>query len=109
MVTYGTIFELTYPDWTLVTLKAWSNVEYFSAAVTPDASGNVYGTVNTGAGDGEVFKLTCCWTYTPLHDFSGTDGSAPDGAPVVDAQGNIYGTTTEGGAYGYGVVWEISP
>jgi uncharacterized repeat protein (TIGR03803 family) len=109
LVTYGTIFELTYPDWTMVTLTGWSNVEYFNAAVTPDASGNVYGAVNTGAGDGEVFKLTCCWTYTPLHDFSGPDGAVPQAAPVVDAHGNVYGTTTYGGAYGYGVVWEISP
>ena len=107
--TFGTIFELTYPDWTLVTLKTWSNVEYFNASLTPDASGNIYGTVNTGAGYGEVFKLTCCWTYTPLHDFVGNDGEFPAAAPVIDAQGNIYGPTTEGGAYGHGVVWEFSP
>ncbi len=106
---YGTIFELTYPDWTLVTLRNWSNVEYFNATLTPDASGNVYGTVNTGAGDGEVFQLTCCWSYTSLHDFSGPDGAYPSSAPVVDAQGNVYGVTLRGGAYGYGVVWEISP
>ena len=109
-VWYGTIFELTYPDWTLVTLMNWGNLDGpLSAGVTPDAAGNVYGTVNTGAGDGEVFKLTCCWSYTPLHDFSGSDGAEPTGAPVIDTQGNIYGTTNSGGAYNYGVVWEISP
>jgi uncharacterized repeat protein (TIGR03803 family) len=30
-------------------------------------------------------------------------------SPVVDSQGNIYGTTLNGGTYGFGVVWEISP
>jgi uncharacterized repeat protein (TIGR03803 family) len=106
---YGGIFELTYPDWTPVTLKNWENLAGpMSAWVTPDASGNVYGTVNAG-GDGEVFKMTCCWNYTSLHDFSGSDGAGPDSAPVVDAQGNIYGSTSSGGAYGYGVVWEITP
>jgi uncharacterized repeat protein (TIGR03803 family) len=76
--------------------------------VTPDASGNVYG---TAIADGEVvFKLTCCWTYTTLHSFSGgLDGAGPDSAPVIDAQGNVYGVTLGGGAYGSGVVWEISP
>jgi len=109
-VWYGTVFELTYPDWTLVTLKTWSNVGGpLSAWVTPDASGNVYGTVIPWDGDGEVFKLTCCWTYTSLHDFSGSDGAGPQAAPVIDAQGNVYGTTASGGAYGHGVVWEISP
>ncbi|MGA2370952.1 MAG: choice-of-anchor tandem repeat GloVer-containing protein [Candidatus Korobacteraceae bacterium] len=106
---YGNIFELTYPDWTPVTLSSWENLAApMSAWVTPDASGNVYGTVNAG-GDGEVFKMTCCWNYSPLHDFSGSDGAGPDSAPVIDAQGNIYGTTSSGGAYGYGVVWEITP
>jgi uncharacterized repeat protein (TIGR03803 family) len=106
---YGTTFELTYPDWTPVTLIDWSVNGPLSAWVTPDASGNVYGTAIAEEGYGEVFKLTCCWTYASLHDFSGPDGKYPDSAPVVDAQGNLHGVTQWGGAYGYGVVWEISP
>ena len=60
---------------------------------------------------GTVFKLTCCWNYTSLHDFAGglDDGAQPSAGPVVDAEGNIYGTTSYGGAYRQGVVWEISP
>jgi uncharacterized repeat protein (TIGR03803 family) len=108
-VWYGTTFELTYPDWTPVTLMEWNVDGPLSAWVTPDASGNLYGTAITGSGDGEVFKLTCCWTYTSLHSFSGSDGSGPDSAPVIDAQGNVYGVTLRGGTYGSGVVWKISP
>jgi uncharacterized repeat protein (TIGR03803 family) len=104
---YGYTFELTYPDWTDVPLIDWNLEGPLSAWVTPDASGNVYGTAIAGVG--EVFKLTCCWTYTTLHTFSGPDGSNPNSAPVVDAQGNVYGVTRQGGAYGNGVVWEISP
>jgi hypothetical protein len=85
--------------------------------VSTDASGNLYGTTSDGGQyfQGNVFKLTCCWNYTDLYDFSGgDDGSRPTAAPVVDAQGNIYGTTSQGGASGQGangkgVVWEISP
>jgi uncharacterized repeat protein (TIGR03803 family) len=40
---------------------------------------------------------------------SGTDGSHPYGGVVVDSAGNLYGTTREGGSYGYGTVFEISP
>jgi len=81
--------------------------------VSTDILGNVYGTIEMGgqSQQGNAFQLTCCWNYTDLHDFSGgpNDGSNPAAAPVVDAQGNIYGTTQLGGAYGFGVVWEISP
>jgi uncharacterized repeat protein (TIGR03803 family) len=83
-------------------LKSW---------VSTDAAGSVYGTVDNLGGYGNVYKLTCCWNYTDLHDFTGgpSDGQQPVAAPVVDAQGNIYGTTAGGGLYGQGVVWEISP
>jgi uncharacterized repeat protein (TIGR03803 family) len=106
------LYQLSYPDWNIEGIWNWAiygGTE--SSWVATDTSGNVYGTTNYGTwGQGEVFKLTCCWTYTPLYDFSGgTDGGGIQAAPVVDAQGNVYGTTSAGGAYGYGVVWEISP
>jgi uncharacterized repeat protein (TIGR03803 family) len=60
-----------------------------------------------------LFKLTSSsgvWTLTDLHDFTdGNDGSAPYGAVVLDASGNLFGTAYEGGAYGDGVVWEMTP
>ena len=83
--------------------------------VTLDSAGNVYGaTYADGAyGEGSVFKLTPSnggWTLTDLHDFTGgNDGGAPKGAVAVDATGNIYGTATQGGAYGQGVIWKITP
>jgi uncharacterized repeat protein (TIGR03803 family) len=106
----GAISKLTYPDWTQETLVSWGNLANpLTAWVTPDTSGNVYGTVILGYSLGEVFKLTCCWNYTTLHQFIGSDGAGPFGGVVIDAQGNIYGATASGGAYGKGVVWEISP
>ena len=41
--------------------------------------------------------------------------NVPDGGipyyvtPVLDKQGNLYGTTMRGGAYGYGMVFELTP
>jgi uncharacterized repeat protein (TIGR03803 family) len=86
-----------------------------AAGVVMDSSGNLYGTTESdGAyGFGSVFKLTPSengWIYTALHDFSGgADGLYPVAGVTLDANGNLYGTALGGGAYGYGVVWEITP
>jgi uncharacterized repeat protein (TIGR03803 family) len=89
---------------------------YFNdTSLSIDAGGNLYGTLARG-GDpcycGEIYKLSpgsAGWTYTDLHDFNGSDGSWPLGRIVIDANSNIYGVTESGGAYGGGVVWEITP
>jgi uncharacterized repeat protein (TIGR03803 family) len=80
-----------------------------------DASGNLYCTTEyDGAyGGGSVCKLTRSkggWSYTSLHDFTGgNDGAYLLGGVTLDANGNLYGTASAGGAYGSGVVWEITP
>ena len=87
------------------------------------AAGNLYGTTEhggTGACDsgenscGTVFELSPAaggWTETILHSFgnNSTDGYYPSAGLVSDAQGNLYGTTTDGGAYNFGTVFELSP
>jgi len=43
-----------------------------------------------------------------LHAFNGSpDGLVPSAAPIQDSQGNFYGTTFEGGALGFGTVYEV--
>jgi uncharacterized repeat protein (TIGR03803 family) len=84
-----------------------------------DSAGNLYGTtVCDGANDlGSVFKLTPSsgtWTYTDLHDFSGSDGANPYSNLAFDSSGNLYGTTITGGTGsactgGCGVVFEVTP
>ena len=113
----GTVFELTPSDgtWSLGVLHGFSGQAGVNANLAMDTAGNLYGaTVDDGAfGNGSVFKLTPTgsgWTYTDLYDFTGSgDGQGPLGNVIVDANGNIYGTTYLGGAYGYGVVWELRP
>jgi uncharacterized repeat protein (TIGR03803 family) len=39
----------------------------------------------------------------------GSDGQYPHSSVLRDANGNLYGTASYGGAYGNGVVWEITP
>jgi uncharacterized repeat protein (TIGR03803 family) len=50
------------------------------------------------------------WNESVLHSFSGgLDGVEPAAGLVFDKAGNLYGTTLGGGAYGGGVVFELSP
>ncbi len=44
-----------------------------------------------------------------LHSFDGYDGNLPIGNVVFDAAGNLYGVTAQGGQYGYGTVFKLTP
>jgi uncharacterized repeat protein (TIGR03803 family) len=49
-------------------------------------------------------------TQTVLHSFgNGTDGAYLYAGLIIDGAGNLYGTTQEGGAYGFGTVFELTP
>jgi uncharacterized repeat protein (TIGR03803 family) len=87
-----------------------------NAGVAMDGSGNLYGTTDYGGyGDcGVIYKLahkpTGKWAYTVLHTFGhGDDGCLPEGNLVIDQKGRLYGGTVLGGAYGAGVVFELTP
>ena len=113
----GTVFELIH------TTKGWTEkiLHSFGAsgdgaqpycALTLDTAGNLYGTTNVGGAYsyGTVFKLTPSGTETPLWSFGqGTDGANPVAGVVLDTKGNLYGTTEYGGAYGSGMVFELTP
>ena len=50
-------------------------------------------------------------TEKKLHNFgiNGTDGVYPQAGLIFDAAGNLYGTTADGGDYGVGTVFELTP
>jgi uncharacterized repeat protein (TIGR03803 family) len=112
----GTVFQLT-PDGSNWQFNILYNFPLFGmpqGSLIMDSSGNLYGIMTESTnGQGSVFKLTPSsggWTYTSLHDFDGQGGGGfPEGGVVLDANGNLYGRTAYGGAYGYGVVYEITP
>ncbi|HEY7097077.1 MAG TPA: choice-of-anchor tandem repeat GloVer-containing protein [Terriglobales bacterium] len=57
-----------------------------------------------------ICQLAAAQTEAILHSFQGTpDGSVPSGGPIVDASGNIFDTTEQGGVYGAGTVYELTP
>ena len=86
------------------------------AGVIFDPLGNLYGATVFGGEnkDGTVFELTPSngmgpWTFTLVYTFSGPDGAAPSNSLVMDAAGNLYGTASNGGAYGGGSVFKLTP
>ena len=94
------------------------------AGVVFDNSGNLYGvTFQGGTNDGSLCRVGCgvvfqlappateggAWTENVLHFFSGTQGAAPRGTPVLDAKGNVYGAAEGGGGGGDGLVFRLTP
>jgi uncharacterized repeat protein (TIGR03803 family) len=80
--------------------------------------GEFYGTTWKGgtSGYGTIFKLTppakgqSAWTKTVLHNFtSKPDGAYPWAALIHGGNGNFYGTTNQGGEWGWGTVFQLSP
>lgn len=121
---YGTVFALRPPAagkkaWTETVLYSFSggDGEYPHAGLIADSAANLYGTTISGGanGDGTVFALTppaegkTVWTETVLHAFGGKDGESPNAGLITDSAGNLYGTTIEGGTFGEGTVYRLTP
>jgi len=122
----STVFKLSHvgSGWVLNTLYTFNHPGDPTAVDAPvvfGPDGALYGTSYQGgqSGLGTVFSLrppasvchsvSCPWTPTVLHSFSGIDGKNPDfGDLVFDSAGNVYGTTSGGGAFGHGTVFRLT-
>ncbi len=112
----GTVFQLTPSGsgWTENVLYAFQNS---SDGANPigglifGPSGSLYGTTSgVGKGKSTVFELTPSsgnWSFAPLCNLAGSGGSTA--SLIMDAAGNLYGTALNGGAYGSGSVFKLSP
>jgi uncharacterized repeat protein (TIGR03803 family) len=111
----GTVFKIT-PSGTETVLHAFpktgSDGETPYAGLIQGSDGNFYGTTYFGGANnlGAVFKVTPSGTETLLYSFAGgSDGEHPYAGVIQGSDGNFYGTTYQGGASGYGTVFEITP
>ena len=65
--------------------------------------------VLTPSAQAQTPATSVVWTEKLLHSFNDTDGALPRAGLIFDAAGNLYGTTSEGGAYSWGTVFELTP
>jgi uncharacterized repeat protein (TIGR03803 family) len=120
----GTVYELipsSSGGWTEKILHAFAGNQTDggepTAGVIMDSAGNLYGTTNVGGSQlfGTVFELTPAtdgrWTERILYSFedNGTDGISPISGVTFDAEGDLYGAAGNGGVYGHGTVFELTP
>jgi len=110
----GTVFEVS-PNGSETILHSFGNGNDGQGplgSLVYDSAGNLYGTTSAGGayGDGTVFELSSNGTETVLYSFAGgADGQNPGAGLIFDSSGNLYGTTLNGGAYGGGTAFELSP
>lgn len=116
----GTVFKLTLSSngWAETVLYRFTggiDGGYPYSTLAMDQDGNLYGTAYAGGsmGLGTIYQLSPGpggnWTQTTLHSFTNSpDGSHPEGPVIIDKTGHLCGTTSQGGAYGYGSVYQLS-
>jgi uncharacterized repeat protein (TIGR03803 family) len=113
----GTVFKITTTG-VLTVLHSFMNGTFTDGSVPSGViqgtDGSFYGVTTYGGatGNGTVFKVTPTGTETILYSFVngvGGDGFNPSGNLIQATNGSFYGTAPSGGAYGNGVIFEITP
>ncbi len=120
---YGTVLQIT-PGGGIANLHNFncSGDGGYPSGLVQAANGNFYGVtmgivgpLGPGSCASTVFMITPPpdSVLTTLHTFGATpgvdDGALPIAGLIQATDGNLYGTTQEGGTYGEGVIYQITP
>jgi uncharacterized repeat protein (TIGR03803 family) len=109
----GTFYKLTL-DGKLTTLYTFCVA--FDCAPGPNgiilaSDGNFYG--SSYIGQGSIFRISPTGEFKLLYLFCSlpncADGEYASAPPIQATNGNLYGTANGGGAYGGGVIYELTP
>lgn len=115
----GTLFKLTPGSDAITVLASFDNSTSGSfprGDLVIDSSGNLFGTTSQygsflgSYGAGTLFELTAgsgAITVLAAFDHAAT-GFYPWGGLTIDSSGNLFGTTREGGASGWGTMFEFT-
>lgn len=115
----GAVFEMTPSEggmWAGRVIHSFDNTdgEYAAGGLVLDGRGDLYGATYEGGvrGCGAAFKLspsrTGLWAESVLYSFEGCP-EGPLHSLVFDRRGNLYGATQNGGIFGAGTAYELSP
>ena len=87
-----------------------SKVCPFSAAMLCAVSAALYFTACGGGTMGKTQTPGSSYSAKVIYNFvASPDGNGPAVGVVLDAKGNLYGTTVQGGTFGEGTVFELTP
>jgi uncharacterized repeat protein (TIGR03803 family) len=110
----GTVFKIS--GGTLTVLHSFNNTDgSLPYGLVLATDGDFYGVTNEGGATfhGTIFKITAAGTLTTLYSFcpqtNCSDGASPYATLVQGNDGDFYGTTGQGGAYGDGTVFKMTP
>lgn len=112
---HGVIFKLDKLTLAVTVLHSFAGPDGLNpwGGLVRDSGGNLYGTTADGGNykEGTAFKLDTTGTLTVLHHFGAFtgDGMYPLANLALDPAGNLYGTTEDGGAYGEGTIFKLTP
>ena len=106
---FGTVFKVTAAG----SFNVLHNFDDFNggwpySSLVQGSDGNLYGSTSQGGTDllaGLLFKITPSGTFAVIHDFTGSDGSAPVGGMIQATDRKLYGVTGLGGNMNYGTVF----
>lgn len=117
---HGTIYRVNYKgDFTVLYKFSGHgklNGSHPSSPLIQAKDGFLYGTTAGGGkynhNQGTIFKISLDGNFSTIWDFNDKKlkgGRMPTGSLVEGSDGNLYGTTREGGNYGYGTIFKITP
>jgi uncharacterized repeat protein (TIGR03803 family) len=95
-------------------MTAFTSNNFGGPYVLEGADGDLYGSMPTEGGSGQIFRMTKSGTKTTLADLTGTSGAAV-GSTVIHgmiqaSDGNLYGVTSGGGTGGgFGTMFQVTP
>jgi len=115
---FGTVFKMT-PSGEVTTLHSFEQTDGDNpvSRLVEGPDGNFYGTASYGGTHpnfGTIFQITPSGTFTTLHNFDSTDGSAPYAGLIQATDGKFYAETFVGGTIntvcwgGCGTVYSLS-
>ena len=116
----GTVFATTAAGnittlHTFCSQSACTDGQFPAGALVQATNGNLYGVTSYGGvhGSGTIFEITPQGKLTTLYSFCGqsfcAEGAYPYSGLAQAADGSLYGATEEGGAYGHGSIFQITP
>jgi uncharacterized repeat protein (TIGR03803 family) len=111
--TCGNVYKLT-------SAGAYTNLHTFSGDDCGPASslfqasdGNLYGTLyacalNSGIGNGCVYKISTAGVFKEIFAFSSSTGEQPCTGVIQAKNGNLYGATQSGAANNFGSIYKLT-